>query len=80
MTTEIKNLITEKNNELLQQVLVISKQDIALKNAINALNELKHINRIEFTAFGNQYGINNELLSEVRDIQDKLTNARYGRF
>jgi hypothetical protein len=77
---EVQNLITSENNLTVHTVLVISKQDMALQNAINSLNELNHINRIEFTAFEKQYGINTELLEEVRNLQAKLQKAKYGRY
>jgi len=77
---EIKNLITEENSTTVHQLLVITKQDIAIENAIKVLNELNHINRIEFTAYEQSYGLTNELLQEVRNLQDKLAKAKYGRF
>jgi hypothetical protein len=77
---EIKNLITEENHVSVQQVLVIAKQDIAIENAFKALNELSHINRIDFTAYGQNYGLTPELLQDVINLQDKLRKAKYGRF
>jgi hypothetical protein len=77
---DIKNLITAENNTAIQQILVISKQDIAIENAIKALNELNHINRIEFTSYEKNYGITNDLLEQVRELQDKLARAKYGRY
>ena len=77
---EAQKLITSENNLAVGQVLAIAKQDIAIENAIKSLNELCHINRIEFTAYGQEYGLTNELLQEVRNLQDKLVKAKYGRF
>lgn len=77
---EISKLITEENNVAINQVLVIAKQDIALQNAINALNELSHLNKIEFEAYGTSYGVNENLLAEVRNLKDKLNKAKYGRY
>jgi hypothetical protein len=62
------------------QVHAVAKQDIALENAIKSLNELNHINKIEFTAYGENYGLSPELLQEVRNLQDKLQKAKYGRY
>ena len=77
---EAQKLITSENKLAVGQVLAIAKQDIAIENAINSLNELCHINRIEFTAYAKQYGFTNELLQEVRNLQNKLLNAKYGGF
>jgi hypothetical protein len=77
---EISKLVTKENNVAINQVLVIAKQDIAIENAINVLNNLSHINRIEFEDYGNTYGISKELLNEVRNLQDKLQKAKYGRY
>jgi hypothetical protein len=77
---EAQKLITSENKLAVGQVLAIAKQDIAIEDAIKSLNELCHINRIEFTAYGQQYGFTNELLQEVRNLQYKLLNAKYGGF
>jgi hypothetical protein len=77
---EAQKLITAENNVAVQQVLVIAKQDMAIENAIKSLNELNHVNRIDFTAYGQNYGLTPELLQEVRNLQDKLQKAKYGRF
>lgn len=77
---EISKLVTAENNVAINQVLIIAKQDIALQNAINSLNELSHLNKIEFESYGKNYGINEELLAEIRNIKDKLQKARYGRY
>ena len=77
---EISNLVTEENNVVINQVLIISKQDIALQNTINILNELSHLNKIEFEAYGTSYGINENLLDEIRNLKDKLNKAKYGRY
>ena len=77
---EISKLVTEENNVVVNQVLIIAKQDIALENAIKALNELSHLNRVEFEDYGKKFGINEELLSEVRNLKDKLQKAKYGRY
>jgi hypothetical protein len=77
---EISKLVTKENNVVINQVLVIAKQDIAIENAINTLNNLSHINRIEFEDYGHSYGISKELLDEVRNLQDKLQKVKYGRY
>jgi hypothetical protein len=77
---DIQNLVNSENNVAVHQVLVIAKQDIALDNSIKGLNELCHINRIEFEDFGQKYGVTSELLNEVRDLKEKLIKAKYGRF
>jgi hypothetical protein len=74
------NLITKENNVAVSQILVIVKQDAALNTAIQSLNELSHINRIEFEDYGQKYGISPELLQEIRVLQEKLNKAKYGRF
>ena len=77
---EIKNLVNNSNHEAVQTALAISKQDTAIKAIINALNALKHVDRIEFTAFGEQYGLNESLISKINELQDALDKAHYGRF
>jgi hypothetical protein len=77
---DISNLITSENSLALHQALIIAKQDIALENAIKALNELSHIHRIEFENYSKTYGITEELISEVRNIKDKLDKAKFGRY
>jgi hypothetical protein len=77
---EISKLVTKENNVVINQVLVIAKQDIAIENAINALNKLCHTNCIEFEDFGHSYGISKELLDDVRNLQDKLQKVKYGRY
>ena len=77
---EISKLVTKENNVAVNQVLIIAKQDIAIENAINALNKLCHINCIEFEDFGHSYGISKELLDDVRNLQDKLQKVKYGRY
>jgi hypothetical protein len=74
------NLITKENNVAVSQILVIVKQDAALNTAIQSLNELSHINRIEFEDYGTSYGVTAELLQEIRVLQEKLKKAKYGRF
>jgi hypothetical protein len=77
---EISNLITLENNTAISQVLVIAKQDAALENAIKALNNLSHINKIEFESYGKRFGISPELLAEINTLKNKLGEAKYGRF
>ena len=77
---EISKLVTKENNVVINQVLVIAKQDVAIENAIDALNKLCHINRIEFEDFGHSYGISKELSDDVRNLQDKLQKVKYGRY
>ena len=77
---EISKLITEENNVAVHQILVISKQDAAIENAIRSLNELSHLNRIVFEDYGKGYGITEELINEVRNLKDKLQKAKHGRF
>ena len=77
---EIKNLVNKENNEAVRAALVIVKQDAALKVAINALNNLKHINRLEFADYGQNYGLSNELIEKVNELQDALEKAHHGRF
>lgn len=73
------NLITEENYEAVNNAVCIVKQDLALKNAINSLNELFHVNRINIESFNNNYGISDELLSDVIQLKSKLEKAIYGR-
>lgn len=77
---EISNLITQENNVVVSQVLAITKQDIALGNAIKALNELNNINMVEFQSYGTNYGINETIITEIRNLKDKLEKAKYGRY
>lgn len=77
---EVSKLITAENNVAISQVLIIAKQDIALDNAIKALNELSHINKIEFESYNKKFGINEELLNEIRNLKDKLQTSIYGRY
>jgi hypothetical protein len=77
---EISKLVTAENNVAVATILAISKQDAALKNAINALNELAHVNAVQFEDFGKKFGITSELLEEVRSLQGKLSKAKYGRY
>ena len=76
----ISKLVTADNNVAVSTILNISKQDAALQNAINALNELAHINRIEFEDFGKKFGITSELLEQVRALGNTLSSAKYGRY
>ena len=78
---EIKNLVNTSNNEAVQTALFISKQDAAIKTAINTLNALKHVTRLEFTdPMGVNYGLNNELIEKVNELQEALQKAHHGRF
>jgi hypothetical protein len=77
---EISKLVTAENNVAVATILAISKQDAALQNAINALNELSHVNAVQFEDFGKAFGITPELLEEVRNLQNKLAKAKYGRY
>jgi len=77
---EISKLVTSENSSTVHQVLIIAKQDMALEHAIKTLNELTHINRIEFENYGTAYGITEELLNEVRNLKDKLNKAKFGRY
>ena len=77
---EISKLITSENSSTVHQVLIIAKQDMVLEHAIKTLNELTHINRIEFENYGTAYGITEELLNEVRKLKDKLNKAKFGRY
>jgi len=76
----VEKLVTEENHLAINQVLVIAKQDMALDKAFRSLNDLCHINRIEFEVYGKNFGISPELLAEVKILQDKLAKAKYGRF
>lgn len=77
---EIKDLIKPEFNVAIHQALVIAKQDIAIGNGVKALNEIIHTNKIEFTYYNEKFGINEELLSEVRNLISKLEKAKFGRF
>jgi hypothetical protein len=77
---EISKLVTAENNEAINQILTIAKQDMVLQNAINSLNELKHINKIEFENYGKSYGITQDLLIDIINLQDKLKKARLGKY
>lgn len=76
----VDKLIKPENHVEILQVLVISKQDAAIQNAITALNSLHNINIIEFESYGKNYGLSNELLSEISALQTKLEKAKYNRF
>ncbi len=71
---EISKLVTSENNVAVSTILAVSKQEAALQNAINALNELVHVNAVQFEDFGKKFGITSELLEEVRSLQHKLWN------
>jgi hypothetical protein len=75
-------LITNENYEAINNISAIIKQDMAIQNALDALNKLMHINRIEFeTGYGDEKkGLNQELLFEVSKLQSKLEKAQYNRF
>ena len=75
----MRKLITEENNVAISTVLAVAKQDIAIQNAINSLNELNFINRIEFEEYGKTYGLNKELLQEINLLQSKLQKIQYNR-
>ncbi len=77
---EIKDLINKENNVAIQTVLIIAKQDIAINNCIESLNELCHTNKINFTHYNSEFGLTPELMQEVRDLKEKLAKAKYGRF
>jgi len=77
---EIKDIITRENNDAIYTILTVAKQDIAIEIVIKGLNELSHINRLEFTAYGETYGITDVLLQEIKNLKHKLTKAKYGRF
>jgi len=77
---EIKSLINEENNLVVAQFLAISKQDTAIKNAVNALNGLNHIKRLEFTDYGQNFGLSMELLNRVNDLQNELKKVIHGRY
>ncbi len=76
----ISAVVTRENSQAINQILTIAKQDAAIKTAITALNELAHTNRIEFEDYGNSYGISEDLLAEIRNLQEKLSKAKYGRY
>jgi hypothetical protein len=80
MKTDITKIINPSNHLAVYTVLAVAKQDAALENAIKTLNELSHIHRVEFTAYGQNYGLSPELLQECRDLQDKLKKAKYGKY
>ena len=77
---EINNVITAQNNIAIQTVLAIAKQDAALEIAINSLNELIHTRSVEFTSYGKQCGVSEELMQKVIQLKEELENAKYGRF
>lgn len=77
---EISKLVTAENNVAVTQILLIAKQDIALDVAIRALNELSHIHRVEFESYGEKFGIDVELLVEIKNLKDKLQKAKHGRY
>jgi 1,2-phenylacetyl-CoA epoxidase catalytic subunit len=76
----MKNLITEENNVAVQQILVVAKQDLAIQKAMDSINDLFHINKIEFEEYGKNYGINQELKEELYSLYNKLSKAKYGKF
>ena len=43
-------------------------------------DELCHTNKITFTMYDSEFGLTPELMQEVRDLREKLTKAKYGRF
>lgn len=73
------DLITNENYEAVNNATSIVKQDIAIQIAVNSLNDLFHVNQIQVSAYGRNYGITNDLLEEVRSLKNKLENAKYGR-
>jgi hypothetical protein len=76
----ISQLVTTENQILVSTILAISKQDAILQTAINALNELAHLDTIEFEDFGKPFGVSNELAGELLSLKAKLVAAKYGRF
>lgn len=74
-------LITNENYEAINNVSVIIKQDIAIQNAMDSLNKLMHINRIEFeTGYGEEKkGLTSDLSFWVSDLYSRLEKAKYGR-
>jgi hypothetical protein len=77
---EISKLVTQENQLAVAQVLAIAKQDIALENAIKALNELNFIKKFEFENYGKTYGMNLDILNEANALQMKLEKIKFGRY
>ncbi len=53
------------------------------KNMIKPLqlvSDLDDITAVQFEDFGKAFGITPELLEEVRNLQNKLSKAKYGRY
>lgn len=76
---DFRDLINSENYKAVNTAVVIAKQDAAIKNALNSLNELLHINKIEFTDFGKEYGLSRDLLHDIANLQSKLEKAKFGK-
>jgi hypothetical protein len=78
--TSINGLVTKENHTEVNIISKIVKQDIAIQNAVDALNGLIHTQLFQFEEFKNEYGVGGDLLTEIRQLHDKLKKAKHGRF